>query len=439
MPQSVSLLWFRRDLRIAEHPALSAAVRSGLPVVAVYVQNGGQQPETENCLQTAFVRDCLNNLQIKLAALGIPLTVLYGKPEDCLPPFARSIGAQHIFCHRLYDAASVQSDRLLDIRLSADDIAFQRCADGIFPPEAARIQAGNRPFTRFGEYRSAWLEYARQAEPPEKHIDLPLLKKQQAALSAELRGICNTDLLLRSPTCPPKGGKTAAEALTERINCLPEYAAARAFPAKHTLAPLSPHLSQGSLSPRRLFDLAQQYRNENGFLLLEGLIRREFAQQYAFQPQAVADSLPSADTLSSHQTDLLQRWQNGQTGYPLVDAAMRCLRHRGLIHADLRRLTAEFLLHHLRLPLFSGESWFAQNLLDFDPAVNHANWLIASRTEAVPFTLRSHKLDPDGRFIRRHLPELAHLNSSLIHFPPTAGADIDTHGYPLPIPPQTSV
>lgn len=436
--QAVSLLWFRRDLRIAEHPALLAAIRSGLPVAAVYVWDSRLQHETENRLQTAFVRECLHGLQTELAAADIPLTILHGSPEDCLPPFARSIGARHIFCHRLYDAASVQRDRVLGVRLLADGITLQHAADGIFPPEAARMQAGNRPFTRFAEYKTAWLSHARQIGQAVQYIDFETLKKQQAALPEKLRRLPNADIALPIPSAT--NGRTAAEQLIAEWTCrLPEYAAAHTFPAKHTLPPLSPHLGLGSISPRRFFDLAQQCRDKNGLLLLEGLIRREFAQQYAFRPQAVADHLPSADMLAAGQTDLLQRWQSGQTGYPLIDAAMRCLSRSGLMHAALRRLTAQFLLHHLHLPRPSGEAWFARNLLDFDPAVNHANWLLAARADAAPFVLQSHKLDPDGRFIRRHLPELAHLNSHLIHFPAGGGANIDTHGYPPPIPPQNAV
>lgn len=437
MQQAVSLVWFRRDLRIVGHPALHAAIGSGLPVAAVYVWENRLPHDAANRFQTAFVRECLEDLRQKLAAFDIPLTILHGKPEDCLPPLARSIGAQHIFCHRLYDAASVRSERLLGSRLIGQNSLLHYFSDGPFPPETARMQNGNRPFTRFADYKTAWLEHTRRLPTNNQTIDFNILKQQQTALPPLFRQTAAANTI--PPTKPSaQGGETAAETLLADFAArLPDYASAHAFPAKHNLPPLSAHISQGTLPSRRLLDVAQQYGDKNGLLWLDGLIRREFAQQYVFRPHsATADDMPSENRLTAEQAGLLQRWQNGRTGYPLIDAAMRHLFRSGLMHPALRRLTAEFLLHHLRLPQHCGEAWFARNLADYDPAINHANWLLAGETEAAAFAVRSHKLDPDGRFIRRHLPELAHLDNLAVHYPAASGADIDTHGYPPPIPQQ---
>ena len=128
--------------------------------------------------------------------------------------------------------------------------------------------------------------------------------------------------------------------------------------------------------------------------------------------------------------EALMRWQEGRTGVPIIDAAMRALNGGGSLHPALRRLCADFLTGRLNISAAHGEACFAARLTDYEYAVNHHNWRQVGRLNN-PFA-ESLNLDPDGRFIRRHLPELAHLPTSALHAPHLAGSDVETNGYPPP-------
>ncbi|MDO5059486.1 MAG: deoxyribodipyrimidine photo-lyase [Neisseria sp.] len=432
--QAVSLIYFRRDLRVHDHAALAAAAACGLPLASVYIEPPLVQENAAESRRTAFIRQSLVDLQQNLAQHGIPLFVLSGVAENVLPEFAVRCRAAQVWCSEAYDAEAVAQETCLAARLIEHDIAFRAVSDAVALPKSALIQPNGEPFARFADYRRAWLA----ACPPlgaYRPFALPEdFGRQQQKLPEALRQI---------PPLPQRpsenglqivhgGEKAAGQALADFSQKLHAYPFARDFPALNGTSQLSPHLAYGTLSARFLLDWAQQNREKDGGMLLDSLIRREFAQQYAyhFPPRpSENETVP----LNNTQTAALLRWQNGQTGWPLVDAAMRCLAKTGLLHHRLRRLAAQFFVHHLGIAPQHGEAWFAEQLLDYEPAANRLNWLSAAEAAYAPPTAQSQKLDPDGRFIRRHVPELAHLDKTRIHAPFAAPFSVDTHGYPPPL------
>ena len=266
-----------------------------------------------------------------------------------------------------------------------------------------------------------------------------------AAARAAPRLPALADLGFVRQALPLAGGEAAAQKqLGDFLPQLGQYHLKRDFSAQKSTSQLSVYLRFGLLSIRHLVQLARQADNEGAAAWLNELVWREFYQQFLYHhPNVVQESwrpeyraLPWPD-----QPEYLARWQAGQTGYPIIDAAMRQLKLSGQMHNRLRMLCAGFLSKDLLIDWRLGEAWFAAQLLDFDLAANNGGWQWAAGTgcDAQPYfrifnpVIQSQKYDPDGTFIRRHVPELAHLGKEVIHAPWLAKHDIDTHGYPAPI------
>ncbi|EMT9067236.1 deoxyribodipyrimidine photo-lyase, partial [Neisseria gonorrhoeae] len=195
------------------------------------------------------------------------------------------------------------------------------------------------------------------------------------------------------------------------------------FPSRKNTSLMGAYLSVGCISPRLL---ARESLERRLNAWADNIIRRDFFLQLALQH---ADDDPS-DGNPEH-TLRLTLWQQGRTGIPIIDAAMRCLHKTGSLHPALRRLSADFFCHVLNLPRREGEIWFARQLTDFDAAINQGNWrLAASRHTCPDIAAASYRTDPDGTFIKRHIPELAHLSADTVHTPWRFACSVDTHGYP---------
>ncbi|WP_308032206.1 FAD-binding domain-containing protein, partial [Neisseria cinerea] len=223
---------------------------------------------------------------------------------------------------------------------------------------------------------------------------------------------------------PQNGGETAAWRQWRRfLEQADSYSVLKDFPSRKNTSLMGAYLSAGCISPRLLARESLERRLNSW---ADNIIRRDFFLQLALQH---ADDDPS-DGNPKH-TLRLTLWQQGQTGIPIIDAAMRCLHKTSSLHPALRRLSADFFCHVLNLPRREGEIWFARQLTDFDAAINQGNWRLAASRHTYPdIAAAAHKTDPDGTFVRRHIPELAHLPAAVIHTPWRAAGSIDTHGYP---------
>ena len=209
------------------------------------------------------------------------------------------------------------------------------------------------------------------------------------------------------------------------------YPIMKDFPARKGTSRLSAYLSAGCISPRVL---AAEAAGQGADAWLDNLIRRDFYQQLAYHRARIE---PESDAVSAtFSDDLTERWRQGKIGFPLIDAAMRSLKSGGWLHPALRSLTAEFLCGILHQPSEHGIVWFAAQQTDFDPALNEGNWQTAARNarrHSIDIIQTARRLDPDGTFVRRHIPELAHLPVNLVHTPWLASSEIDAHGYPPPV------
>ncbi|TAH45535.1 MAG: deoxyribodipyrimidine photo-lyase [Betaproteobacteria bacterium] len=457
-----ALVWFRRDLRTDDHAALYHALRSAGRVFCAFVFDTeilDVLPDRRD-RRVEFIHAAVTELDRGLDALaraagatGGGLIVRHGRADELVPRLARELGVAQVFTNRDYEPAAIARDRRVAERLAADGIGYADFKDQVvFERDEVLTQAG-QPFSVFTPYRNAWLRkldpFFLQAYPVERHagrLAPPPAGESMPDLAA--LGFQPTNLAgLRLPLGMSGARRLFAE-FRERID---RYREARDFPAVKGVSYLSPHLRFGTVSIRALAACACQRGGAGAETWLAELIWRDFYHMILWHhPRVVAASFrPEYDRISwDDAPELFAAWRDGRTGYPLVDAAMRQLEQTGYMHNRLRMLTASFLTKDLGIDWRLGERHFAAKLLDFDLAANNGGWQWAASTgcDAQPWfrifnpVTQSEKFDPQGRFIRRYLPELEPVPDRFIHAPwKMGGIDQDAaavrigRDYPAPI------
>ncbi len=424
--QKITLIWFRRNLRLSDNAVLQHAVMRGLPLAAVYA---GQRPsESVNPRQAAFHHQAAEELSAALAEKGVPLFGVQGDVAEAMLDLATRLNAQYVLADEAYTPSETERDNRIWRLLDAQGIAFERFNDRAVFAKADIMSEHGRPYLEFAPYKQAWQQafghqFAEQR--PSESPDIPFQKA-----FADLPPFPKME-----PTAlMQQGGEQAAWRQWQQFTPqLGVYPLLKDFPAKKATSQLGAYLSAGCISPRVL---AAEAAACGAHDWLENLIRRDFYQQWMFHHPEAAQQM---DNDTEANADFFRCWTQGETGFPLIDAAMRCLQRSGWLPPVLRQVVAQFWCVTLQQPWQHGARWFAHNQLDDDAAVNLGNWqtaagLLSLHTPRVPHpTVAAQQFDPDGTFIRRHLPELAHLPKDVIHAPWLARADVDRHGYPLPM------
>lgn len=431
-----SLVWFRRNLRLADNAALSAAVGRGLPVAGVWVARGSS--EIPNPRQDGFRRQAAAALYGALAARGIALHTV-----DCmedLPGLAARLGVRVVIADEAYTSSEIMQDNRIWRILDAGGVAFERVNDRAVFAKADIMGEHGAPYTDFDHYKDAWLALFRQRSGGQDTTPNPDAVFQTTP--ADLPPFPAWDGQENFVSFQRGGADEAEKQWRQFEENIGFYPVLKDFPAKKGTSRLSAYLSAGCISPR---SLARAAAGLGADAWLDNLIRRDFYQQLAYHRARIVPEPADAswqnplrpswqNPLHSFSDDLVERWRQGRTGFPLTDAAMRCLNSSGWLHPVLRVLTAEFLCGVLRQPYECGAEWFAAQQTDFDPALNEGNWQTAAQAARRPAdpVQTARQIDPDGTFVRRHIPELAHLPANLVHTPWLASSDIDAHGYPPP-------
>lgn len=426
MPQEKALVWFRRDLRDYDHAALSAALAEAREVFCAFVFDTRilHALPSKFDRRVHFIRESLLELDTALRRRGGGLIVRHGSASDEIPILARELGVSAVFSNRDYEPAAKQRDAEVATKLGAAGIAFQQFKDqAIFDDSEVMTQAG-RPFSVFTPYKNAWLKRLTAADWTAHPCDGRL------AVSS-LGGIPNlAEIGFEATNLAELGvlpGMSGARRLWEDFSAgrIDHYGARRDFPAVKGVSYLSVHLRFGTISVRELVRAAVE-RSADAWL--NELIWRDFYFMILDHFPRVANHAfkPEYDTIHwAHWPEGYSAWCAGQTGYPLVDAAMRQLNHSGWMHNRLRMVVASFLSKDLGIDWRLGEQYFANHLNDFDLAANNGGWQWAASSgcDAQPYfrifnpVTQSQKFDPEGKFIRRYVPELAKLDNRHIHTP----------------------
>jgi len=456
-----ALVWLRRDLRLTDHAALYHALRHHTCVFVAFVFDRDiLDPLPRQDRRVEFIRESLVELDVAMREHGGALIALHGHPRACIPALARELGVSAVYTNRDYEPAAVIRDRDVAHTLALDGIAFHSFKDQvIFECDEVLTQAG-KPFTVYTPYKNAWLKKAALSDadffvrpyPVERYLShlAPAATTPQACGVPTLAalGFESTDLAAIGVAPGMRGGQERVADFFTRID---RYKEARDFPAVKGVSYLSVHLRFGTVSIRQLAGGAWRDGSAGALGWLSELIWRDFyfAILHHF-PHAIGHAFkPAFDALQwDTEPTWHTAWCQGMTGYPLVDAAQRQLFKTGWMHNRLRMVSASFYTKDLGLDWRDGEAWFAEWLLDFDLSANNGGWQWSASTgcDAQPWfrifnpVTQSERFDPQGKFIRRYVPELAKVPDKYIHAPWTMPPAIQTEcgvligrDYPAPI------
>lgn len=438
-----ALVWFRRDLRDFDHAALAAALRTASKVFCVFVFDTdilAGLPKADR--RVDFIHRSVRELDAALRAKGGGLIVRHGRAVEEIPRLAEALDAVTVHANRDHEPYARARDAAVAKALAADGRAFCDHKDQtIFERDEILTQSGT-PFSVFTPYARAWRARLTAADLAD-HDCTP--QPEQLAAPDDLPpltalGFAPTDLKV------PAGMSGGARLVEDFFTRIDRYHETRDFPAVKGVSYLSPHLRFGTVSIRRLaaaaLERSLQPDGAGAAAWLDELIWREFYQMILWHRPDVVDHCYKREfdaLVWDEAPDALTAWCEGRTGYPLVDAAQRQLLQTGWMHNRLRMVSASFLTKDLGLDWRRGEAHFARWLLDYDLASNNGGWQWVAGTgcDAQPWfrifnpVTQSKKFDPQGKFIRRYVPELAGVPDEFIHAPwrmPTPPA-----GYPAPI------
>ncbi|WP_431804340.1 cryptochrome/photolyase family protein [Microbacterium sp. bgisy203] len=419
---SPSIVWFRDDLRLADHPALRAAADRDEPVIGVYILDE-QSPGIRPLGGAAkwWLHHSLTELGERLREKGGGFVLRRGAAADVLPALVRDTGAGAVFWNRRYGGAERDVDAGLKESLRRDGVevsSFQ--ASVLFEPWTVRTGAG----TPYGVFTPFW-KACRQLPAPRNPVSEP----RELARPRSLPASDDLDTWRLLPTDPDWAGglrerwtpgEVAAKARLREF--LREDAAgydrARDEPSAGATSLLSPRLRWGELSPFEVWHAAVASEERVGGFLSE-LGWREFAWHTLFHfPDLATKNLRSAfDAFPWPRLKpaMLRAWQKGETGVPLVDAGMRELWSSGYMHNRVRMVTASFLIKNLLIDWRRGEEWFWDTLVDADEASNPFNWqwVAGSGADAAPYfrifnpELQAQKFDPQGLYVSEWAPDSA--------------------------------
>lgn len=460
MAQKPVIFWFRHDLRLTDNPALTAAARTGRPMIPVYILDDHAAGDWAlGGASRWWLHHSLASLQADLKARGSTLSLYRGDSKKILLDLCAETQAETVYFTRAYDPPGVSLEKAIAETLKRIGVQAKRFGGSLlFEPEALKTKSGG-PFQVFTPFHKACLSQTIAAAADE---DLRL-----SALPNAPRGDALAEWRL-TPTGPDwsaglaetwEPGEAGAERRLEAFlsDGLVAYPENRDRPGEAGTSRLSPHLHFGEIGPRTVWQRTEMKAQAEGGAIakaahafLRELIWREFSAHLLFHFR----DLPETPFKSRFQDfpwardeAALKAWQRGQTGYPLVDAGMRELWHTGWMHNRVRMVAASFLVKHLLIPWQEGERWFWDTLVDADLANNAASWqwVAGCGADAAPYfrifnpVLQGRKFDPLGRYVRKWVPEIAGLADKVLHSPWEAteaqlGAARLTLGrdYPLP-------
>jgi deoxyribodipyrimidine photo-lyase len=372
------------------------------------------------------------------------LLVLRGDPLQLLPALARQSGASAVHWNRCYEPWRIQRDSLLKERLQGASVAVHSHNGALLWEPWQILKSDQTPYQMFTPYyRRGCLNAVAPRRPMPVPASLSLLETAGA-------GAAGIDALRLLPTIPwdrtmaatwQIGEQAAQQRLQDFLDTgLAGYREGRNIPQRPNVSRLSPHLHFGEISPQQVWAQAQQagleqHAEDDLDCFLSELGWREFSTYLLYhRPSLTRENLQRRFDRFPWGVDhsLLQAWQRGQTGYPLVDAGMRELWQTGYMHNRVRMVVGSFLVKNLLTHWHHGEDWFWDCLVDADLASNSASWqwIAGCGADAAPYfrvfnpVTQSEKFDPQGVYIRRYVPELARVPDKYLHDPSSAPAAV---------------
>jgi deoxyribodipyrimidine photo-lyase len=437
----ISLFLFRRDLRLEDNTGLIFALQSSETVIPAFIFTPEQIEKnpfkSDHCLK--FMMECLEDLEHQLKKKGGKLFFFKGKPEEIVRTCRKKLKIEAVVVNRDYTPYSIQRDKKLEGACKAGSIPFYSFDDALLHPPEDTLKKDGKPYTIFTPYfRNASKE---KVAPPTQnrwnnyfHGSIPFAKGRASfpRPSVENGWV---------------GGRSEALQILKRLKSLGKYGKLRDFPIEEHSSHLSPYLKFTVLSPREVYEaLCHQLSPHHE--LIRSLYWRDFFTSIAFFfPRVFKGAFHKKfDALKwSYDRRAYQRWCEGSTGFPIVDAGMREMNQTGFMHNRVRMVTASFLIKDLHIDWRWGEKYFARNLIDYDPSVNNGNWqwVASSGCDAQPYFRifnpwsQQKKFDPECAYIKKWVPELRDVPPKAIHTWYEEKSRADCRSYPAPMTDHT--
>jgi len=411
MLKKVSIFWFRRDLRLDDNIGLFNALKGIHPVLPVFIFDTEiLHSLPENDARVTFIYDSLQELREKLKAHYQSSIGLYaGNPLDIFKTLINQYNIQSVYTNRDYEPYAQKRDSEVATELKLFDIEFKTFKDQVVFEENQVAKDNGKPYLVYTPYMRKWKQKFKTDEPAMVYDSGSFLNKMFK--KADLPNLTLAEIGF-------KRADTEVPAYKISASLINSYEKTRNFPAlEHGTSKLGPHLRFGTVSIRQVVLKALNARNET---FLNELIWREFFMQILWHfPHTVHKAFkPKYDRIPWRNNEKeFEKWKNGETGYPLVDAGMRELNSTGFMHNRVRMLVASFLCKHLLIDWRWGEAYFATKLLDFELSSNIGNWQWAagSGVDAAPYfrifnpLTQVEKFDQQKEYINKWVPELQEL------------------------------
>jgi deoxyribodipyrimidine photo-lyase len=434
-----TILWFRQDLRLSDHEALAWAIERGGPVVPVYAwapdEEGAWPPGTAS---RWWLHRSLEALDASLRMRGLRLILRRGPSLDALRGVAAETGASAVAWQRRCEPAARARDARVAAALRKDGIEAQEF-DGalLFEPEHVRTRDGGA-FKVFTPFWRACLAGPRIPDPLASPAAIAAPATWPASLAVEDLGLSSDAARSGGYEAAWTPGESGAGGALRRFldEAHEDYEARRDLPVEPATSRLSPHLHFGEISPRQAWVATLRARRGKASAedpWLRQLVWREFSQHLLMDFESLPEEPLRAEFAAfpwREDPAGLRAWQQGRTGYPIVDAGMRELAATGWMNNRMRMIVASFLVKDLMLPWQEGERWFWESLVDADLGNNAASWqwVAGCGADASPYfrifnpAKQGEKFDPGGAYVRRWVPEVAALEDRWLHAPWTAPA-----------------
>lgn len=437
-----ALVWFRNDLRLRDNPALHKAAEDKQGVIAVYVHCDAYVKRFPIAsVRLDFIRRHLVILARELAKLNIPLQLIHVKKPEKIAPALLALVKEHdiqqVYFNAEYPLDELERDRQVNQLLKEQGIGVKRCHDRVIVPPGMIRNGQGEPYKVFTAFKRKWLQtvmplHLQPLGLPAKQPAMPAVKP---ATQRDITQLFSSHTLRNLEQLWPAGEDEAYARLDTFIETgITDYQDKRDFPAIDGTSSLSPYFAIGAISPRQAIAAVLTFthgewdgNNAGANCWIGELIWREFYQHVVVDfPQVCKHKAMQAHTEAfpwRNDKKLFTAWCKGNTGIPIVDAAMRQLNTTGWMHNRLRMVVAMFLTKNLQMDWRLGEAYFMEQLIDGDLAANNGGWQwsASTGTDAAPYfrvfnpVSQSQRFDPKGEFIRNWVPELAHVSDREIH------------------------
>ncbi len=407
----LSIFWFRRDLRLHDNHGFLLALKSGLPVLPVFIFDKnilGQLPRHDHRVE--FIHRQLRQLNEQLVERGSGLHIEFGQPIEVYRRLFGALKIKSIFFNEDYEPYARQRDEHVSDLAKSQGVMVEACKDQVVFAKNEITKDNGQPYLVYTPYSRRWLAQLTAQSikpfPSEKNLSRLLQYQPEAIPDLETLGFAVSDFAFPSDQTS--------------VALLKNYAERRDLLAENGTSRLGLHLRFGTVSVRDLVARAQK----TSLVFLKELIWREFFMQMLYHfPRTVNEPFDLRYQGMPWRNDKsdFAAWCEGRTGYPVVDAGMRELNATGHMHNRARMVVASFLTKHLLIDWRLGERYFAEKLLDFELSSNVGNWQWAAGCgcDAAPYfrvfnpELQAKKFDPEGRYVRRWVPEVG--SASYLH------------------------